>query len=174
MITRVPPNITFEQAALFVVDRSSRPTYPSGYTCIHTKLELTGPSKIYARDLNVWLHPKQIGRGPKGGIKGDMIYNHLISNGMLSQCAGLLDLLEIQARGPEFVVPVFGNEKALFGWRSVVGDEKGKKYVPYLFTSFLSNFSRLNEELHKKAVPPIRWRCLTRKWYRRSPALCYK
>jgi len=112
---------------LIRVDRTIRPNYPEWVTkMMHPDLEVTGSAEFNVSRIEQWLHPSQ-----KAGVKGEVIYEYLKKNGMLENCLDFRDLEEIQKKGLAFFKEHF-QDKAVFGWRSVVRDRRGRLGVPYL------------------------------------------
>ena len=115
---------------IICVDRSVLVTFPDWVKdVLHPELQNTGPAKYGIAKLEQWLHD-----GQKDGksVKGQVIYDHLKSSGLLEGCVGLADLLAIQQKGVAFFRRHFTG-KAVFGWKSAVRDAGGSLSVPSLY-----------------------------------------
>ena len=136
------------------VDRSVRPSYPDWVkTVMHPELENVGPAEYDIAKVEQWLHDDQ---KDGGWIKGNKIYTYLKETDSLKSCLGLQDLEEIRKKGIVFFRKHFQN-KAVFGWRSVVRNEDGLLHAPYLC------------ENGDKLV--LRWSWLNGGWNVNDPAL---
>lgn len=101
---------------LIRVDRTVRPAYPSWMReVLHPELETTGPVEFDCAKLDLWLHRAQ----KNGPVRGQVIYDHLKSENMLSSCLGLCDLKEIQKKDVIYFRKHF-KDQAVFGWKSVI------------------------------------------------------
>ena len=69
---------------------------------------------IVSGKTKLWLHPDQVG----GVVKGQVIYDHLKTSGLLADCADLAELEAIQAKGLDFFRKHFRG-KVVFGWHGV-------------------------------------------------------
>ena len=115
--------------SIICVNRSIRPLYPYWVKMVmHPDLEATGPDTYDLATIEPWLHE---GQKNGGRLVGNRIYEHLLSNSMLDSCLGLRDGEEIQKKGIAVFRKFFGG-KALFLWKSVVGDRGGGFHVPFL------------------------------------------
>lgn len=111
------------------IDRSIKPTYPDWVKkVIHPELEGVGPAEYDMAKSELWLHD-----GQKNGkyIVGHKIYEYLKESDSLKNCYGYDDALAIQKNGIDAFRKVFGN-KVVYCWRSVVQDQDGDLYVPYV------------------------------------------
>jgi hypothetical protein len=139
--------------SLVRVDRTVKPTYPNWMKKVmHPELESTGPAEFDSDKLEQWLHPSQI----EGVVKGQMIYDHLKSENMLSSCLGLRDLEEIQKKGIAHFRRNF-NGKYVFGWKSIVRYDDDNLRVPFL--------------CEDGGEVGLNWHWLGNDWYSTSPAL---
>jgi hypothetical protein len=95
---------------------------------MHPDLEATGPDEYDLATIEPWLH-----EGQKGGgrLAGNRVYEHLLKHNMLDSCLGLRDGKEILKKGMGAFRKVFDG-KALFLWKSVVGDHGDGFHVPFL------------------------------------------
>ncbi len=110
------------------IDRTVRPIYPSWVKeILHPELEMVGPAEFDSASLERWLHDSQ----KKAAVKGQVIYDHLKQNDMISSCLGLRDLEAIQKKGIDHFRKHFKGQ-AVFGWKSVVRSDDGYLFVPYL------------------------------------------
>lgn len=115
-------------SSIVTFNRIIRPSYPAwAKNAIYRELEATGPESYDIETLTQWLHDDQ----KIGVVVGHQILEHLSSNNMLNKCLGLRDLEEIQNKGIAFFKKYFQN-KAVFGWKSVVQSWGGNLYVPFL------------------------------------------
>ena len=114
---------------LIRVDRTIKPVYPDWLKKVmHPELEAQGPAEYDLANVEQWLHD-----GQKNGkwIEGNKIYAHLKDNDLLKTCLTLRDGEEIKKNGVEAFRKFFKG-KALFLWGSVVQNDDGVLYVPYL------------------------------------------
>lgn len=138
---------------LIRVDRTIKPVYPDWLKKVmHPELEAQGPAEYDLANVEQWLHD-----GQKNGkwIEGNKIYAHLKDNDLLKTCLTLRDGEEIKKNGVEAFRKFFKG-KALFLWGSVVQDDDGSLYVPYLRDDGV------------KVV--VYWRRLDDAWHDRYPA----
>jgi hypothetical protein len=133
------------------VNRSERPIYPLRTRQImHPELERAGPSRYNLSSVEQWLHYRQ-----NGLVKGQVIYNFLVSTNALNAHLNLQDGLAIQKKGIA-VFRKFFNGKAVFLWKSVVKRYRGLG-VPFL--------------VEKGGEVVILWRWLDHEWNSIRPAL---
>jgi len=118
------------------------------------ELEKTEPSEYGIVQIKEWFHQDQ----KRGPAKGFAILEYLKSQNILKSCAGLSDLLAIEAKGIDFFLKHFAG-KAVFGWQSVVQRRDGDLFVPYLVE-------------HGEGVV-LGWRWLELDWDSRGPALYF-
>ena len=112
------------------VDRSVRPSYPDWARLVmNPELENTGPAEYDLATVDQWLHD---GQKNGGYMRGQALYDHLKSNGLLDSCLGLADGMEIKAKGIA-VFRKFFKGNAVFLWRSVVRRSDGSLRVPCLY-----------------------------------------
>lgn len=143
---------------IITVDRAAPLPYPDWVErVLHLELEQTGPARYdVATDVELWLHEGQSGTKY---VKGQVIYDYLSANHLLPSCAGLADLLAIQAKGINFFRKHFAG-KAVFGWRSVVRNRDGYRRAPSLY-----------DDGH---LVVLHWRWLAHGWFDSDPALRFR
>jgi hypothetical protein len=135
------------------INRLERPIYPVRTRQImHPELERAGPPKYSLLSIEQWLHYRQ-----NSLVKGQVIYDFLVSTNALNAHLNLQDGLAIQKKGIA-VFRKFFNGKAVFLWKSVVMRYRGLG-VPFL--------------VEKGGEVVILWRWLDHEWNSVRPALCF-
>lgn len=125
--------LSFLSLGMISINRTTRPVYPdwlkpeSINEPEFIRIEATGPAKYLLSSLELSLHPKQ----QEGGIAtGHEVWEYQKKLG-IEGCPGFADLLEIQKLGLATFRCHF-QDKAVFGWKSVVQDDDGYLDVPCL------------------------------------------
>jgi hypothetical protein len=145
--------VVSDRGGFVTVDRTIRPSYPNWTEeVLYFALQTTGPAQFNVNTLVQWLHNDQ--KTSTG--KGNVIYEYLKTNNMLEGCLGLRDLEEIQKKGIKFFRRHF-QDKAVFGWKSVVRASSGNLLAPYL--------------LEGGDLVVLQWRWLENDWSSSYPAL---
>lgn len=141
------------------VKRSILPEYPPWKKrLLHPELETAGFPVYYLSMLRPWRLEKQ----KTGTVRGQVIYDHLKSTGIISTCLNLQDGIAIARNPVEVVQDVFGDQ-ALVLWASAAESNNGQFSVPYLHV-------RHYGERKKSAIS---WRWLDDFFSKFYPALCY-
>ncbi len=116
-----------EQSSIVQVFRLAYPKWVKKVK--HPDLEV-GPLRFDVAKLEQWLVPGQ----QEGWVLGHAIYEALKAEDGIPSCLGLIDLFSVQCYGFDFFCKYFKG-KTVCGWRSVVDDRRGRRYVPFLVES---------------------------------------
>ena len=111
------------------IERSVPVIYPEWLQPLYPELEAVGPPEFSLCSLQRWIHRDQ----ENGLVTGNFLHEHLRDNGMLEDCLGFAELLEIQKLDTEVFRRHFSGN-SVYGWRSVVRNNNlNNLYVPHLF-----------------------------------------
>lgn len=113
------------------VNRNYSPRYPNFHwmkKVIHPELDLVGPTEFSINDFELLVHANL---SLNGELKCQVVYDQLIDQDILIRSLGLAELLEIKRKGEDFFRKNWRG-KSLLGWKSVIEDNDGILYIPYL------------------------------------------
>ncbi len=157
----VYPQVKFEKFANTVVnvDREAPLSYPSFVVeVLHPELQSMGPASFNLTMVREWRHEDQrMGWQRHLTATGEVIYERLKTEGVLADCLGFSDLVAMNQAG---MPRSFYAGKSFYGWKSVVRDEFGDLFVPYLTESSGQIF--------------VKWERIDNKLGVNSPALLFK
>jgi hypothetical protein len=86
----------------------------------------------FKKQVKPWVHD---GQKKEGGMAGTIILSYFEITGVLQNCLGLHDAVEIRKRNTSLFKDFFGNQIPFF-WKSVAENRHGAIYVPYLDNEF--------------------------------------
>lgn len=114
------------------VDPSIKPRYPDKMKkVLHPEFEYTGEAGYeLATNTTLWLHSRQC----RGVVTGQLIYDFLKDERMLTYCGNLQDAEAVQKLGATVFQRIFGSTTTVYFWKSVVKHGVTKNLiVPCLF-----------------------------------------